>query len=231
MERGDGGTLTADRIRREFDALAAVVDAHGSGVDHHDAFLCALVPDDAVDVAEIGCGLGRLARKLARPGRRVLGVDLSPEMIARARAKSQGVGGVTFLCADFLSEELEGRTFDAVVSVATLHHVPPHAGLAGLARLVRPGGRLIVQDLRVTDGLLDELRACSTLIPRALKRWARTGRLLEPRAVRDAWKRHGRTETYPSFEEARRLATEHLPGVRVDKHWDWRYTAVWQRPS
>lgn len=225
------GTLSIDGVRREFDALAAVVDAHGSGVDHHDAYLCGLVPEEARDVVEIGCGLGRLTAKLACAGRSVLGVDLSPEMIARARAKAGEVEGVSFLCADFLSGSLDGRTFDAVVSAATLHHVPADEGFRGLARLVRPGGLLVAQDLRATNGLFDEARACSTLIPRALRRVARTGRLREPPAVREAWKRHGDTDTYLSFDAARALAREHLPGAAWSKHWDWRYTVVWRRPS
>jgi malonyl-CoA O-methyltransferase len=51
-----------------------------------------MVPVDAVSVLDVGCGLGRLTAKLAIHNREVTGVDLSPEMIARAQKEGRGLG-------------------------------------------------------------------------------------------------------------------------------------------
>src|SRR5688572_15445430 len=94
-------------------------------------------------ILEVGCGAGALARRLARRAKRVLAIDLSPEMIRVARSHEDG--DVEYRVADVMQAEL--GTHDVVVSVDALHHLPLEDGLARLAGAVRPGGVLIVQDL------------------------------------------------------------------------------------
>ena len=100
-------------------------------------------------VLDIGCGDGRITAHLASlvPDGRVVGIDLSPEMVRFAREKhpqeehrnlSFGVGDASRLT--FLEE------FDLTVSFACLHWVADHlAVLKGVRRSLRPGGRLLFQ--------------------------------------------------------------------------------------
>ncbi len=76
--------MNTERVRNDFDQIARLSDCLGVGADRYDSFLLSLVPNDAMSVLDVGCGLGRLAVKLAIPNREVTGVDPSPEMIARA---------------------------------------------------------------------------------------------------------------------------------------------------
>ncbi|WP_066976622.1 class I SAM-dependent methyltransferase [Streptomyces sp. NRRL F-4489] len=96
----------------------------------------------ALDAA---CGTGRQTAALAARGHRVIGVDQSPEMLDRARAKVPG--------AEFRQGRLEELPLDdnsvdlAVCSLAMTHLPDVSKGIAELARVVRPGGRVIVSDL------------------------------------------------------------------------------------
>jgi len=101
-------------------------------------------------LADIGCGTGSLTFELARFARKVIGVDLSGEMLRRARdvAKEREVDNVDFRQGDVLKLPLEAHSVDAVFCVMVLHFLPdPARAIAGLCRVVRPGGAVILVDL------------------------------------------------------------------------------------
>ena len=79
------------KVRSDFDEIARLAETGASGPNQYDPFLVSLVPPDAIDVLDVGCGLGRLTSALARGNREVLGIDLSPAMIERARSGHRAV--------------------------------------------------------------------------------------------------------------------------------------------
>lgn len=96
-------------------------------------------------VLDAGCGSGRITAALAErlPRGRVIGVDASPEMVARARAHLRDRAEVRL--ADLTALELE-EPVDAVFSTAVFHWVRDHDRLfARLYAALRPGGRLVAQ--------------------------------------------------------------------------------------
>lgn len=99
-------------------------------------------------VMDAGCGSGRLTEKLLEklPTGRVLAVDLSKNMLARAAEHlAPWRDRVDFLEADLAKLSLPAEV-DAVFSTATFHWVPDHDALfASLLRALRPGGRLVAQ--------------------------------------------------------------------------------------
>ncbi|GAA4999749.1 methyltransferase domain-containing protein [Actinopolymorpha pittospori] len=98
------------------------------------------------------CGTGRHASYLASSGHEVIGVDSSPEMLAKARAK---IPEGTFVLADLLDLPLPDDHVDLVVCALALTHVPDlEPVLAEFARVLRPGGHLVISDSR---GLLGDL--------------------------------------------------------------------------
>jgi SAM-dependent methyltransferase len=93
------------------------------------------------DILEAGCGTGLLLKEAGAIGRSAVGVDLSRGMLGQARAR-----GLRVLQAGITSIPLPSAAFDLVYSMKVLAHVPPiEAALAELARLVRPGGHLLLE--------------------------------------------------------------------------------------
>jgi SAM-dependent methyltransferase len=101
-------------------------------------------PGRALDVA---CGTGRHTQHLGRLGHRVLGVDSSPDMLARARTRVPGAGLVS---GDLHRLPVPDEAADLVVCALALVHVPALAPvLAEFARVLRPGGHLVLSDIHV----------------------------------------------------------------------------------
>jgi 2-polyprenyl-3-methyl-5-hydroxy-6-metoxy-1,4-benzoquinol methylase len=95
-------------------------------------------------VLEIGCGRGGFAAWLSRQGALVTAADFSPGAIKAARAHFTD-SGVTWSVQDIQHIELPGASFDTVVSCETVEHVPePRRAIAELARVLRPGGTLVL---------------------------------------------------------------------------------------
>jgi 2-polyprenyl-3-methyl-5-hydroxy-6-metoxy-1,4-benzoquinol methylase len=222
--------VNPEKVRNDFDEIARLADDGESGTDRYDRFLLSQVPVDALDVLEVGCGLGRLAAELATGNRNVVGMDVSREMIERARQEAGG-RRVSFVCGDFLEQDFGAQKFDCVISAATLHHMREDVAVARMAALLRPGGRLVIHDLRCDTGILEHVRTYVAFSQVALGRFIRTGWPRKPRAVREVWERHGSGETYLTLQEARALAARLLPGARVISHWMCRYTIVWDKAS
>jgi SAM-dependent methyltransferase len=104
---------------------------------------------------EVGCGPGHLSIRLAgRHGLDVTGLDLDPAMIERARANAAREATLdgrppTFVIGDVAALPFEDSAFDVVVSTMSMHHwSDPGAGLREIHRVMRPGGRALIWDLR-----------------------------------------------------------------------------------
>jgi ArsR family transcriptional regulator len=113
--------------------------------------LVALVPSDWI-VADLGCGTGALLPLVAPYVARVIGVDASDAMLAAARARAEALPNVDLRSGSLESLPIETGTLDAALMVLVLHHLPaPAAALAEAARVLRPGGRLLVIDMAPHD--------------------------------------------------------------------------------
>lgn len=105
-----------------------------------------------LSLLDIGCGGGLICEPLARLGASVTGIDPAAENIAAARSHSETQGlSITYRTA--LIEDLvaEGVTFDTVLCLEVVEHVP-NVGqfIATCARLVRPGGLMLISTLNRT---------------------------------------------------------------------------------
>ena len=110
--------------------------------------VCELAGDlDAKAVLDVGCGDGTYALAAASRGARATGLDRAPEMVAAARARA-GDSAVRFVVGDALALPFADASFDVVVAVTLLCFVPDaQAAVREMARVLRPGGRLVLGDL------------------------------------------------------------------------------------
>ncbi|MFJ3823693.1 class I SAM-dependent methyltransferase [Streptomyces nodosus] len=102
------------------------------------------LPPEPGDVLDLGCGTGSLSLLASEQGHRVTGVDLSPAMLDRARAKLAGRDAV-FRVGDAAAPPVGGQLFDAVLVRHVLWTLPePDRVLRHWRGLLRPEGRLVL---------------------------------------------------------------------------------------
>jgi ArsR family transcriptional regulator len=107
-----------------------------------------------LEVADIACGEGYLSVESAQWARRVVGIDRSADVLKRARALAarRGVRNITWKRGDMEKVPLADASMDVALLSQALHHaVHPARAVAEAARVVRPGGRVLVLDLRRHD--------------------------------------------------------------------------------
>lgn len=103
-------------------------------------------------VGDLGTGTGGLAALLAPFVARVVGVDRSAEMLEAARERLAGLPNVELRAADLEDLPLEDRSLDLAVVSLVLHYiVDPPAVLAEVRRVLRPGGKVLVVEMRAHD--------------------------------------------------------------------------------
>lgn len=134
------------RFYREFawtyDAVAAVVSG-----GHWREWALASLPYLRGSVLELGCGPGHLMRALGQRPQRpfAVGLDVSPQMLARARRRLARAGlPVALARADARTLPFASAVFDSVVATFPSEYIIDPATLAEARRVLRPGGRLIV---------------------------------------------------------------------------------------
>jgi len=124
------------RLRRRAAAYTGV----GTAVDARVPLVAAVIAAQPARVLEVGCGWGELAAWIARDtGAVVVATDLSPRMVELAREL-----GVDAQVADVQELPFPDASFDVVVAAWMLYHVPDlERAFAEIARVLRPGGRLV----------------------------------------------------------------------------------------
>ncbi|MBF4999797.1 class I SAM-dependent methyltransferase [Nocardia sp. BSTN01] len=202
----------------------------------HNAFyhrtLLRQLPQHCERILEVGCGAGTLAAELARRADRVDAVDRSPEMIEAARRVVPD--NVACVRADILDHPLPEASYDAVVSLTTLHHMPLERVLPRLAHTLRPGGVLAVIALPRADPLRELPAEVTAILAQRVFGLA----FATLRATgRGAWYAHEPTHAAMpvlldpplTTREVARRARDILPGARVRRLVFWRYLLRWDK--
>jgi len=121
------------------------------GDTYHLAALAGFL-DSTWVVGDLGCGTGQTTAALAPFVARVVGVDESAAMLQAARKRLHGIDNVDLRRGELEALPIDDGRLDAAMLMLVLHHVPePEHAVAEVARVLKPGGRVIVVDMLAHD--------------------------------------------------------------------------------
>jgi ubiquinone/menaquinone biosynthesis C-methylase UbiE len=126
-------------------------------------------PQPAGRLLDIGCGSGMYFPLLSRRAERLVGIDISHEMIKAARRLIDGKGldNVEAMQVNAVDLPFEDGSFDSVIAFDVLHHVPDtDAAMAEVSRVLRPGGRFV----SIEPNVLNPIVFAAHLIPKEERR-------------------------------------------------------------
>jgi len=176
----------------------------------------ALRPFEGLSLLDIGCGGGLLSEPMARMGFAVLGADPSEKNVRTAEPHAAGSG----LALDYRAVTAEGLVeesakFDVVLNMEVVEHVADlGAFLAACARLIKPGGIMLVATLNRTLKSL----ALAKIGAEYVLRWL-------PAGTHD-WNRFVRPDELERLLEDAGLTVRRVQGVAFDPlRWDWRLSS------
>jgi ubiquinone/menaquinone biosynthesis C-methylase UbiE len=215
-------------IEADFDRLAILDDEGWTANNHYHNFLLSHVPQNCENALEIGCGTGAFARLLAKRCKRVVGLDLSSEMIRVARSRSSQFDNLEFELADAMTWSFPQSQFDFICSIATLHHLQQRELFVKIKDALKPNGVLVVLDLVESNSLVERMLDVFGFGVSGGLRLLHNGRLKPPAEVRAAWEQHGKHDHYATVSQMRALADEILPGANVRRHLLWRYSLAFR---
>lgn len=216
-----------DEVARDFDLIAGALRALPSSdaLTPAEKSLLLHVPAGVRRAIDVGCGDGRFARALAHRGLHVTAVDLSPVMLELARERTDASLSIEFREGDIMTGSLADGAYDLVTSISMVHHLPLSEVVPRLARLVAPGGTLLIQDVTQRDGLRyfasNILAGARSHLRRLLQR------RFHSRDVAVLYSEHGQGERYLAASDVEREYRRLLPSARAINHLEWRYTIVW----
>ena len=189
---------------------------------HYHSILLENVPAHAERALDIGCGNGILSRGLRTLVPDVVGIDIEKAMIALAKSETDSsIENLEYILGDALTYPLKTESFDAIVCVATLHHMDTAKALQRMRKLLRPGGTLGIIGVARSSTPQDFIYNIGGAVATRVYRLNRT-----------FWHHPAPTLWPPkdSYAGVRRIANSVLPGVVYRRHLLFRYTLTWTKP-
>ena len=137
---------------KEFTKAAEIYESENAGIyemcrEDYPYISGELEKESYTDLLDCGCGTGSMISLLYEkdPNKHYTGIDITPKMIEVA--KSKGLKGVKWIVGDCEDLPFEDSSFDVIICSNSFHHYPnPQRFFDSAKRVLKPGGRLILQD-------------------------------------------------------------------------------------
>jgi len=200
---------TKNEVISQFDIIAKLPDYWDHSQQYQNYLLKQISRSMNIGL-DIGCGTGELTDKLALKCNRVIGIDISKEMIGEARKRIQ-TANVEFINIDidsFLNNSKE--TYDVIISVATFHHLDMERTLTKLKKKLNKDGLILILDLYKNTSFFEYFLSVIASLLNPFVYLVKRGSFHTTKEEREAWKNHYQYDKYYTIHEIKEIAQRTL---------------------
>lgn len=173
-------------------------------------------------VLDVGCGEGLLVYRLSKECKQVIGIDVHGPSIEKARKRIKNIKNSCVEEIGFEDFGVEPNSFDAVIFVATIHHMDLNFCVNKSIKLLKPGGQLLIVGLAHPYTLIDKIIEILRVLPVKISDLFHDvkGDVGAPIA-----------DYRETLKEIRELSKNILPNVKIKQGLYFRYLLSWKKPT
>ena len=171
-------------------------------------------------ILDVGCGDGALALYLRTSDNNILGIDSSAASIKKANAKNT-YDNTSFIRTTFEDFHADGKRFDAIIFVASIHHMDMAYAIDKAKSLLDNNGILIIVGLSTPSSLLDWLIEAARVFPSKAVSFIKGNTTSEEMNIDVSY-------DFPKMKNVRRICKEKLCGYTLRYGLHYRYLLTWE---
>ena len=218
-----------EQVISQFDKIAELPDTW----DHNQQYQKYLLNNlsKCGSVLDVGCGTGGLTKILSKYADKVIGIDVSPNMIATAEARNTS-SNIEYLVTDVESylDELSSK-FDAIICIAALHHMNEESALRKMKNHLNKNGKILILDLYKQNSAVDYLLSGIATAINPFKLLIKRGIIQVTIEEREAWKDHFQFDEYKTIDALREIGRRVFGEIRIRRHLFWRYSMIYTKAN
>ena len=215
-----------ESLRKDFDEIAKIYHPKWNHKIHYYKYLSRLIPDNCEKILDIGCGNGEFARLISGKAKKIVCIDISPEMISIAKSESKNYSNLEFEAINVFHKNIPPGSFDCVVSIATFHHYLLEDVLMRSMEWLKKDGILLVFDIYKPKTFFVYIYSCIAIIPDLIINFIKNGRIRQTKQIREAWRNHSKNDRIVTFDEVWKAAFRASATVKIRRHLFWRYSMI-----
>ena len=172
-------------------------------------------------ILDVGCGDGTLALHLRTRDNKIVGLDISDSSIQKANKKNV-YSNVSFIRTAFEGFQVNNGSFDAIVFVASIHHMDMANAIDKAKKLLAKNGILIIVGLAKPSGLFDWIVELGRIIPSKIVSYIKKNTTSEELDIDVSY-------NFPTMETVRQICKEKLCGYSLKFGLHYRYLLTWKK--